>query len=422
MENRVVITGLGVVSPNGVGLEAFTEAIRTGTSGIRHFMQLEGLQFSCQIAGQPEVDDDKMLEYLTPLQLRNFNSPGILYGVMSGMDAWRDAGLDKAENTDFDSGIVFGTGTSGIEKFREAIYKVDDMQVRRLGSTVVSQIMASGVSAYLGGILGLGNQITTNSSACTTGVEAIMMGYDRIRAGRAKRMLVGSCSDHGPYLWGGFDAMRVLTSRHNDDPEDGSRPMSATASGFVPGSGGGALVLESLESALERGAEIYAEVLGGELNSGGHRNGGTMTAPNSEAVQRCIKNALANADVQASEIDTINGHLTATIKDPTEIHNWCAALELKGEAFPPINTLKSMIGHCLAAGGSIECVASVLQIKHGFIFPNINCEDLHPEIASLISPDKIPLSLIEQDINIVAKASFGFGDVNGCVLFKKYSA
>jgi 3-oxoacyl-(acyl-carrier-protein) synthase len=170
MDQRVVITGLGVVSPNGVGLEAFTEAIKSGTSGIRHFMQLEGLQFACQIAGQPVVDEDKMHEYLTPLQLRNFKSSGILYGVMSGMDAWQDAGLDKAEDTDFDSGIVFGTGTSGIEKFREAIYKVDDLQVRRLGSTVVSQIMASGVSAYLGGILGLGNQITTNSSACTTGV------------------------------------------------------------------------------------------------------------------------------------------------------------------------------------------------------------------------------------------------------------
>ncbi len=422
MNRRVVITGLGVVSPNGVGLEAFTKAIRSGTSGIRHFMQLEGLQFACQIAGQPEVDEDKMLEYLTPLQLRNFKSSGILYGVMSGMDAWRDAGLDKVEETDFDSGIVFGTGTSGIEKFREAIYKVDDLQVRRLGSTVVSQIMASGVSAYLGGILGLGNQITTNSSACTTGVEAVMMGYDRIKAGRAKRMLVGSCSDHGPYLWGGFDAMRVLTSRFNDDPEDGSRPMSATASGFVPGSGGGALVLETLESALERGAEIYAEVLGGELNSGGHRNGGTMTAPNSEAVQRCIVNALANANVSPEEIDTINGHLTATTKDPTEIQNWCEALQLKGKDFPHINTLKSMIGHCLAAGGSIECVASVLQIKEGFIFPNINCEDLHSEITSLISADKIPLSLIEKDISIVAKASFGFGDVNGCIIFKKYSA
>jgi len=419
-KNRVVITGLGVVSPNGVGLKAFTEAIKTGTSGIRHFMELEGLQFSCQIAGQPEVDEDKKLEYLTPLQLRNFKSSGILYGVMSGLDAWRNAGLDSAENTDYDSGIVFGTGTSGIEKFREAIYKVDDLQVRRLGSTTVSQIMASGVSAYLGGILGLGNQTTTNSSACTTGVEAIMMGYERIKAGRAKRMLVGSCSDHGPYLWGGFDAMRVLTSRFNDDPEDGSRPMSATASGFVPGSGGGAFVLETLESALERGAEIYAEVLGGEINSGGHRNGGTMTAPNSEAVQRCITKAVENSGIEATEIDTINGHLTATIKDPTEIHNWCEALGLNGEDFPHINTLKSMVGHCLAASGSIECVASVLQIKYGFIFPNINCGDLHPEISSLISPNKIPLSLIEKDINIVAKASFGFGDVNGVVIFKKY--
>src|SRR5690606_34979260 len=157
--------------------------------------------------------------------------------------------------------------------FRDAIYLLDDGQVKRLGSTVVVQTMASAVSAFLGGILGLGNQVTTNSSACTTGTEAISIGYERIQSGKAKRIAVGSCSDDGLYIWGGFDAMRVMTYKHNETPEQGSRPMSATASGFVPGSGAGALVLESLESALERNATIYAEVLGGHVNSGGQRDG-----------------------------------------------------------------------------------------------------------------------------------------------------
>ena len=423
MKDRVVITGLGVAAPNGVGVEAFNKAIQSGTSGIRFFQELADLGFSCCIAGQPIVSEEKKREYLSELQLRNFNSSGILYGVMAGIEAWRDAGLDDSSKiVDFDSGTIFGTGTSGIEKFREAIYRVDDKQVRRLGSTVVSQIMASGVSAYLGGILALGNQVTTNSSACITGVESILMGYDRIKSGRAKRMLVGSCSDHGPYLWGGFDAMRgVLNYKHNDNPTAGSRPLSATASGFIPGSGGGAMVIESLESANGRGAEIYAEILGGEINSGGHRDGGTMTAPNSNAVQRCIRNALTNANIKASEIDAINGHLTATIKDATEIKNWTEALNLNGPNFPYINTLKSMVGHCLAAGASIECVASVLQIKYGFIFPNINCEDLNEEIATLINPEKIPQTIIRKDINVLAKASFGFGDVNACIIFKKYN-
>ncbi len=421
MENRVVITGMGVVAPNGVGLEAFSNAIRHGISGIEFFSDLKEFGFSCCIAGIPMVSEQLKREYFTELQLKNFNSSGILYGCIAGMDAWKDAGLAISESTDFDSGTVFGAGTSGIDKFREAIYKLDDGKVRRLGSTVVAQTMASGVSAYLGGILGLGNQVTTNSSACTTGTEAILMGYDRIKAGKAKRMLIGSTSDSGPYVWGGFDAMRVLTYKHNESPAQGSRPMSATAAGFVPGSGAGAMVLESLESALERDATIYAEVLGGDVNSGGQRNDGSMTAPNSEAVQRCISAALKNARIQPKDIDVINGHLTATSKDFTEIRNWSEALDLKGTDFPYINSLKSMVGHCLCASGSIESVASVLQIKEGFVFQNINCNDLNEEITGLISKERIPQKTIKKDINIVAKASFGFGDVNGCVIFKKFN-
>ena len=423
MKNRVVITGLGVVAPNGVGVSAFTNAIKTGTSGVAFHQHLKDKGFSCCIGGIPKISEEKKTTYLTPLQLRGFNSTSILYGCIAGIDAWKDAGfsIDESSSLDYNTGLIFGTGTSGIEKLREAIYKIDDQKVRRLGSTSVVQTMASGISAYLGGILGLGNQVTTNSSACTTGTEALLLGFERIKSGKAKRMLVGSSSDSSLYTWGGFDAMRVMSYKHNETPEKGSRPMSADAAGFVPGSGAGALVLESLESAGARKATIYAEVLGGNVNSGGQRNGGTLTAPNSEAVQRCITDALLDAEITSTEIDVINGHLTATSKDSLEIENWTKALDRKGSNFPYINSLKSMVGHCLAASGAIECVASVLQLKGQFIFPNINCEEVHPEIVALIDTDKIPTKIIEKNVTILAKASFGFGDVNACVLFKKYS-
>ncbi len=422
MKQRVVITGLGVVAPNGVGVPRFTEAIKKGTSGIEYYSQLKELNFSCQIGGIPVISEVKKREYLTELQLKNFNSSGILYGVIAGMDALRDAGIppsEKGNDPHWDLGIVFGTGTSGVEKFREAIYKLDEGKVRRLGSTTVAQTMASGISAYLGGIIGAGNLVTTNSSACATGTEAIIMGYERIASGKASKMLCGSTSDDGPYLWGGFDAMKVITYKHNDTPTKASRPMSATASGFVPGSGAGALVLESLESALKRGVTIYAEVLGGAVNSGGQRGEGSMTAPNNEAVQRCIKAALDDAGITASEIDYINGHLTATTKDPVEIENWCNALNRRGKNFPHINSLKGMVGHCLAASGSVEAVSAILQLYHGFVFPNVNCEDLHPEITALIASEKIPQELLTTPLKTIAKASFGFGDVNACVIFRK---
>ena len=423
MERRVVITGLGIVAPNGVGLDAFTNAIKNGISGIKFDSELERLKFSCQISGTPEISEELKSRYFTELELRNFNSTGILYGVIAGMDAWKDAELPilHDEDPDWDSGTIFGTGTSGIEKFRESIYKIDDFQTRKLGSTAVAQTMNSGVSAYLGGKLGLGNQVTTNSSACTTGTESILMAYERIKSGQAKRILAGSTSDSGPYIWGGFDAMKVCTFKHNETPEQGSRPMSESASGFVPGSGAGALVLEDLESALHRGVRIYAEVLGGNVNSGGQRGSGTMTAPNPVAVQKCITDALVNSGITSGEIDAINGHLTATSKDALEIQNWSKALGRKGKDFPYINSLKSMVGHCLSASGSVESVASVLQVYHGFIFPNINCEDMHPEITDVIDASRIPQELIEKDINILAKASFGFGDINGCVILKKYN-
>ena len=424
MQNhRVVVTGLGVCAPNGVGVPAFKEAIENGKSGIRFYSELEKLNFSCQIGGMPLISEAVKSRYFTPLQLRNFNAAGILYGVAAGIEAWQDAGLKiDDEHCDFDSGTIFGVGTLGVDKYRESIYKVDEGNTRRLGSTSVQQTMSSGVSAYLGGMLGLGNLVTTNSSACTTGTEAVLLAYERIKDGKAKRMLAGSTSDGGPYVWCGFDALRILPSKYNDKPAKASRPMAADASGFVPGSGAGALVLESLESAQQRGATIYAEILGGHSNSGGQRQEGSMTAPNPIAVKRCISDALIHASVEASAVDVINGHLTATTKDDLEIQNWSEALGRKGADFPYINSLKGMTGHCLAASGSIECVASVLQLKHQFLFPNINLEQVHPAIAAQISETRIPRTKTDLQFNILAKASFGFGDVNCCLIFSTFQS
>ncbi|MBT8284146.1 MAG: beta-ketoacyl-[acyl-carrier-protein] synthase family protein [Flavobacteriaceae bacterium] len=424
MRKRVVITGMGVCAPNGIDLQAFAGALETGKSGIRFYPELERLNFRCQIAGKPDIKKDYINNYFTSLEQRGLMASGLIYGVIAGVDAWRDAGLQPTEDetTDWESGVIFGTGILGIDKLREAIHLIDEGKVKRLGSTSVTQTMASGISAYLGGIIGAGNQVTTNSSACTTGTEGLFMAYERISSGKATRMLAGSCSDSGPYVWGGFDAMRILPRNFNNRPEQASRPMSASASGFVPGSGAGALVLESLDSAISRNAKIYAEVLGGAVNCGGQRSGGSMTAPNKTAVQKCIREALRDSEIGAEEIDSINGHLTATAKDPVEIENWCKALEREKEDFPLINSFKSMVGHCLAAAGSIESVGAVLQLSNGLVYGNVNCEDPHPEILKWIHPSRIPQASVRKAPKIVAKASFGFGDVNACVIFKQYNS
>ena len=419
-KKRVVITGLGVVASNASGLSNFENAIKSGVSGIQFHQDLKDLNFSCQIGGVPHISQELLDRNFTALEQRGLLATGLIYGGIAGQEAWRDAGLQMNSELDTDTGIIFGTGILGVEKLREAFHKIDDKQVRRLGSTSVLQTMASGISAFLGGKLGCGNQVTSNSSACTTGTEALLMGFERIQYGKAKRMLVGSCSDSGPYVWGGFDALRILPHQYNNSPELASQPMSASAKGFVPSSGAGALLLESLDSAIERDAHIYAEVLGGSVNSGGQREGGSMTAPNSKAVQSCISNAITDANIDSAEIDLINGHLTATSMDATEIKNWSVALNRSGADFPLINSLKGHIGHALAAAGSIELVSSVLELDREFVFPNLNCKDIHADILNHTDEDNIPRQLIKKNINIMAKASFGFGDVNACVILKKY--
>ncbi|MGB5981659.1 MAG: beta-ketoacyl-[acyl-carrier-protein] synthase family protein [Nonlabens sp.] len=421
-KQRVVVTGLGVVAPNGVGVPAFAKAQQHQTSGLRFDAQLADLNFGCQVSGTPQITEEHLNNNFTPLQLRGLKASGLVYGVIAGKEAFEDAGLEPAtaDQAHEDLGIIFGTGQSGGEKFREAIHLIDDKRVRRLGSTSVIQTMTSGISAWLSGELGAGNLVTSNSSACCTGTEALIMGYERIAAGKTQQMLVGSTSDSGPYIWGGFDAMRILPTKYNDNPNEASRPMSSDASGFIPGSGAGAMLLESLESAQARGAKIYCEVLGGALNSGGHRSDGSMTAPNGNAVQRCIKMALHASNIAAEEIDAINGHITATGKDAYEIENWTKALGRSEADFPVINSFKSTIGHCLAAAGSIELVGSILQIQKQEVFGNKNITEINPEIQKLIAQASIPTHSFKKKINVLIKSSFGFGDVNAVCVLKRY--
>ena len=420
-EPRVAVTGLGVLAPNGHGLENFTAALRQGRSGIAFHEQLAELNFACQVGGIPDGVDELQGQYLTDEELFAMNA-NMIYGAIASVDAWTDAGLKVPEpdaEADWDSGAIVGTGIGGIDTIADTLVpKTQAGRVKRLGSTMVEQIMSSGNSARIAGKLGLGNQVSTNSSACNTGTEAIVQGFYRIRDGLAMRMLAGGSEGHSHYIWAGFDAMRVLNRGRNDEPEAASRPLSASAAGFIPGSGAGVLMLEEMETARARGARIYAEIIGGFLNCGGHRQGGSMTAPNPISVQRCLRGALDMSDIEAREIGAINGHLTATFADPHEVDNWSKALQLAPADMPWIHSTKSLIGHSLGAAGGLECVASVLELHHGFVHPSVNCEDLHPELEPYAS--RIPHEAIDvPDLAVVAKASFGFGDVNGCVIFRK---
>ncbi len=423
MSIRVVVTGMGVIAPNASGLVDFEAALRAGKSGIRFVPRLEELNFACRVGGIPDGFQERAKGYFDEEALFAMNEP-MMYSGMAAMDAWKDAGFEvpapSSDEVDWDTGAIIGIGLAGVDTLSVVMPKIEAGKTKRLGSTIVEQTMASSVSAKVTGLLALGNQVTSNSSACSTGTEAILMAYARLKAGFAKRMLAGGVESSHPYVWAGFDGMKVLNSTMNEKPEQASRPLSASAAGFIPGSGAGILVLEELETAKARGARIYAEIIGGAINAGGHRMGGSMTLPNATSVQRCIRAAMESAGIQAGQIDAINGHLTGTMADPLEVNNWAVALNVKPEQFPRINATKSLVGHCLGAAGGIEGVAAVLQVHRGFLHKSLNCEDVHEKIKPY--EKSIVTETVNQEIGILAKASFGFGDVNSTVIFKKYGS
>jgi 3-oxoacyl-(acyl-carrier-protein) synthase len=422
MSKRVVVTGMGVVAPNGIGLPDFLNAIKNGTSGIKSMPRYQELNYGCQVAGIPDFKWENLINYISEVTLHGLWATNVAYGIAAALDAWADSGMPyDTEETRWETGCVFGNSTADLEAIKPSILRIDNKEVRKLGSRIVEQAMNSSVTSYISGRLSLGNRVITNSAACATGTQTVLMAYEYIKHGYAQRILAGSAEHVDTYIFGAFDSMRVLSRRFNDEPEKASRPMSLTAGGLVPGSGSAAMVLEDLDFARERGARIYAEVLGGATSSGGMRGGGSMTAPSPEGVIRCIRQALQTSGIAPEQIDLISGHLTATQGDKLEIRNWSEALKLKGKDFPTINSMKSMIGHCLSAAGSIETVASILQLVHGFVHPNVNLEDPIPEIVEITGEEHLPIKMTKKDLNIVAKANFGFGDVNSCLILSKFN-
>lgn len=419
--NRVVITGMGVVAPNGVGLEAYKRALQAGRSGISSSLQMRDLGFGCTVSGTPDISSQTADGYFTPELLRNSNA-SMRYAVIASTDCWRDAGLPPAKSdspVDWKTAAIIGSSLGGIDTIGELVVpETTAGRVRRLGSSAAERAMTSCASACVGGVLGLGGQVTTNSSACATGTEAIVNGYWIIREGRSDRVLAGSAEAPCVYTWAFLDSLRVMARNSNLDPVAASRPLSASAAGFVPSGGAAMLMLESLSSAKARSARIYAEVLGGACNSGGQRNGGSITASNPEGIQQCVRQALDIAQTVPAAVDYINGHLTGTGGDPKEIRCLSTALRRPLSEMPWVNATKSMIGHGLGASGSMESVATILQLVHGFLHPSINCNDFHPEISELRL--RVPGEAIPVACQVALKTSFGFGDVNSCAVFKRW--
>jgi 3-oxoacyl-(acyl-carrier-protein) synthase len=430
---RVVITGVGVVAPNGVGLDAYRAALQAGKSGISHQEELKKLKFASQIGGVPPIDEDAILKVIPEADYHKL-SEAMIYAAVAGVECARMSGVDvdllKGYNqspVDWETGAMIGCGIGGMDTiFNElgpTLSEAEEQDAGRgtspMGTDIVPKVMNSSVSVTVGKFLGVGGQVTSNSSACNTGTEAIFDAWKHIQLGFAQSMYAGGAEGTHYGIWAGFDAMRdVLCSKFNEAPEKGSQPMGAGACGFVPAGGAAVLRLETLEHAQKRGAKILAELLGAYCNSGGQRDGGTMTFPNADGVAKCIRKVLDMSGVKPEQIDLINGHLTSTGADPREVGSWRKALGLPDDKFPLIQSTKSMIGHTLGAAGALESAAVVDQLVHGYVHPSINSETVHPDIKPI--EKSIPHALVKKDLKYVIKASFGFGDVNGCLLFKKW--
>jgi len=425
MNNRVVITGLGVLSPIGNDLETFKENLLKGKVGYKRIDILADYGFRGLVGGLIEINFNQYEEIFNFLNINN-SSRSIKLSVVCAIQAIKDAKLEidiyKEKEPDNDTGIIIGSTVGQLDFFREEIFKkVHAKNIRKLRSWTAEYMMNHAPSAVISAITGYANYVGYLSSACATGGEVIAYGYKKIKYGEAKRMLVGAIDYFDPYTWCAFEALRITATNYNDEPNKACRPLSKSSDGIVISEGCGFMVLENYEEALKRNVPIYAEIVGAAINSGAQRNGGSMTASNPKQLISCIKNALNEANIQPSEIDYINGHLTGTINDPIEIKCWAEALDRYYNNFPYINATKSILGHCQAAAGILESIATILQMKYNFIHPSINSEDILPEILNIVPRDKIPLnSITNANINYSAKSSLGFGDVNVVLIFKKF--
>jgi len=408
---RVMITGMGVISPVGCTLESFWDALKEGRSGVDRIRSFDASEYPVRIAG--EVKDFDVNAYLTPREAKKMD-PFSRYGFAAACDAWADAGL-SADTVDPErAGVVMGCGTGGLHVAQKAGTELPEKGPKAFSPFMVSQLILNIISGHIAIKFGLQGPNHVVTTACAGGNHAIADGMDLIRNGEADIMIVGGCEGSINELGiGSFSAMRALCRKYQEEPQRASRPFDADRSGFVMGEGAGVLVLESEEHARKRGAKIYAEAAGSGRTCDAHH----ITAPHPEARQaaRCIKLAMKKAGVAPEDVDYINAHGTSTVlNDAGETRAIRTAFGSAADDVS-LSSTKSITGHLLAGAAAIEAVASVLAIRDGVVPPTINYETPDPECDLDVTPNEAR----ERKIDVALSNAFGFGGHNACVLFKR---
>jgi beta-ketoacyl-acyl-carrier-protein synthase II len=409
---RVVITGLGAVTCLGSSVDLLWDGLINGRSGIRRITQFDPSELPCQIGG--EIPDFEPKKFLDRKEVRRMPRSTQI-SLASAVQAVEDAGLPDTMPDPERAGVVFGTAMGGTDALIDGLDEFREKGYQR----VKPFVLPSGIPNLPGFAIAKRFQCLGYNStivvACATGTQTVGEGTEVIRRGSADVLIVGGTEAlMKDYSLAGFAVMRALPCNYNDDPEGASRPFDAKREGFVFSEGAAAMVLESLDHALERGASIYAEVIGQASTSDGYH----IAAPHPEGLGaiRTMKWALEDAGIQPEEIDCINPHGSSTpLNDCMETK---AIKEVFGaHAYKvPISSTKSMLGHAMGASGTIEAIACTLAIRDGIIPPTINYENPDPECDL----DYVPNTARKQTVNAALSNSFGLGGQNACLVIKRY--
>jgi 3-oxoacyl-[acyl-carrier-protein] synthase II len=410
MNKRVVITGMGVVSPLGNAVDTFWSGIVEAKSGIRRIEGWDTTDYPTKIAGQAA---DVEPEGIGGKELRRF-SRYTIFALEAAQQALRQSGIDISLENPYRCGVLCGSGIGGIDVIYENSVALAEKGPRRVNTLMVPtgiSNMGAGFIAIQTGFRGPNSSIVT---ACATGAQSIGDAADKIRLGKADVMLAGGAEATViPLGIAGFNAMKALSTSHADDPERASRPFDMDRDGFVMGEGAGILVLESEEHALARGAEILAELAGvGESCDAYHiaapREGGECTA-------MAMRAELDEANMNPADIQYFNAHGTSTkLNDATET---AALKHVFGSAMPPVSSTKSQIGHLLGAAGAVEGIVCVQAIRHGILPPNINYDTPDPECDVNI----VANTSREAKVDAAMSNSLGFGGHNATLVFRRYA-
>ncbi len=413
MKRRVVITGLGVVSPVGIGKEEFWQALLSGKSGIRRISSFDPSAFDSQIAG--EIVEFDASDYLPKKELRRMDR-FIQFALHASFQAGKDAGLPLPFEAPeaYRAGVIIGSGIGGVHTLERELLVLLEKGPSRMSPFTIPMMIVNLASGMVSIYMGLKGPNTCVSTACATGTHAIGDAFRIVQSGYADVMFAGGTEAAiTPVGIGGFCAAKAL-STYNDQPETASRPFDATRNGFVMGEGAGIVILEELEHAKKRGARIYAEVVGYAMTGDAYH----MTAPHPEAEggARAMALALEDAGLKPEDVDYINAHGTSTkLNDKLET---LAIKKVFGDhAYKlAISSTKSMTGHLLGAAGAVELVATALSVYEDRVHPTINYRNPDPECDL----DYVPNQMREMEVRVAMSNSLGFGGHNATVVVKKF--